>query len=133
MYIYSFISQNFTQKIESMKKLHNAKRGLLGIAFLIFAAFSASAQSASVSSDQSVVVTGDYTVTTFTVSGDMWGYLIKNNGTNVFISHDRGLGIVNAPDYNTSEEAMIAGELKIKELVAIQSSGNSATIKNEEK
>ena len=116
-----------------MKNLHLAKLGILGLAFFVFTAFSASGQSATITSDQSVVVTGDYTVTTFTVDGGMWGYLIKNNGVNVFISHDRGLGIVNAPDYNTQDEATLASELKINELKGLPSNGNSETIKNDNK
>ena len=128
-----YISTIFShKKLETMKNLHIAKLGILGLAFFVFTAFSASGQSATITSDQSVVVTGDYTVTTFTVEGG-WGYLIKNNGVNVFISHDRGLGIVNAPDYNTQEEAMLAGELKINELKGLPSSGNSETTKNDTK
>ena len=108
------------------------KLGILGLAFFVFTAFSASGQSVTVTCDQSVVVAGDYTVTTFTVEGG-WGYLIKYNGVNVFISHDRGLGIVNAPDYNTQDEAMLAGELKITELRGMSTNGNSENSKNDNK
>ena len=89
------------------------------------------AQSAVKSSDASVGIQTAYSVTAFTLPGDMWGYLIKYNGVNVFISHDRGTGAINAPDYNTEAEALIAGELKIKEIEKLSNPSNSITNKNE--
>lgn len=87
------------------------------------------AQSSS-SSKESVQINTTYVVSTFSLPDGMWGYLIKANGINVFISHNRSTGEINAPDYTTEEEALIAGEIKVNELKKKTIQTNSSTNKH---
>ncbi len=82
------------------------------------------------SSKESVQINTMYVISTFTLPDGMWGYLIKADGINVFISHNRSTGEINAPDYATEEEALIAGEIKVNEFKKNTIQTNSSTNKH---